>query len=275
MKPLLFIPHKSFSPEALSHANLIASKAGTPLHMLYVGKRESHRNVGQEIVKQATKNVSGIEVTSEVAIGDSIEELHKAVVSQKIDLVIIGEKKGNGFLGFFLDPIVSKVIAQSPVPVIEVCHPGEKLKRVLICTGGTDRANDTIEAGSKLANIAGAKATLLYVTGNVPSMYTGLDQMDETLVEILDTDTPLSRHLHHGAEVMESYDLKAKLELRHGVASDTILNSAESGDYDLIVLGASRVGNNLRNWLLGNVSKEVIERTNIPVMVVHIGQSIS
>lgn len=275
MKPLLLIPHKSYSPEALSHAKLIAEKAGSPLHILYVGKRERNRTTGQEIVEKASETLDGTEVIGEVAIGDAIRELHKTAKEHNIDVVIIGEKKTNGFFGFLLDPVVSKVIAQSPVPVIEVCHPSEKMEKILICTGGTERANDAIEAGSKMANISGANATLLYVTGNVPSMYTGLDQMDETLAEILDTDTPLSRHLHHGAEVMEKYNLKGTLELRHGVASDTILTSAESGGYDLIVLGASRVGNNLRNWLLGNVSKQVIERTNIPVMVVHIGQSLS
>lgn len=275
MKPLILIPHRSYSPAALSHARLIAKKAGTPLHLLYVGTRDRHRKAAPKFIEQAEDQLKGIEVTSEVVIGDPIEELKKAIKSHDIDLVILGEAKKGGFLGLTLDPMVNKVLTQSPVPVIEVEEVCEKLERILICTGGTERANDAIEAGALLANSTGAATTLLYVTGTVPSMYTGLDQMDETLQEILNTDTPLSHHLHHGAEIMQGYDLKAKLELRHGVPSDAIITAAESGDYDLIVLGASRVGKNLRNWLLGNVSKQVIERTNIPVMVVHIGQSIS
>ena len=275
MKPLLLIPNKSYSQAAVDFAGLLAKKANTPLTLLYAGKRESDREAGEEFKEQAGKQLKGIDLTTEIIVGDQIESLHSVVASHGIDVVIVGETENGGFLGLSVDPIVDKVVFQSPVPVIEVHHPVERLERFLICTGGTERANDAIETGSLLASKTGAQTTLLYVTGTVPSMYTGLDQMDETLQEILDTDTPLSRHLHHGAEIMERYNLKAKLELRHGVPSDTIITSAESGDYDLIVLGASRVGKNLRNWLLGNVSKQVIERTNIPVMVVHIGQSIS
>ena len=275
MKPLILIPHRSYSPAALSYAKLIAKKARTSLHILYVGTRDRHRKSAPEIIDQAIEQLAGIEVTSEVVIGDPTEELHKAVKSHAIDLVILGEAKKTGFLGLALDPMVAKVVAQSPVPVIEVEERSEKLERILICTGGTERAIDAIKAGALLANTTASQVTLLYVTGAVPSMYTGLNQMDETLQEILDTDTPLSHHLHKGAEIMEGYDLNAKLELRHGVPSDAIITSAESGDYDLIVLGASRVGKNLRNWLLGNVSKQVIERTHVPVMVVHIGDTIS
>lgn len=275
MKPLLLIPHKSYSQAAVDFAGLLAKKANTTLALLWTGDRERHLESSKKFIEQASKRLKGIQVTTEIIVGDQIESIHNVVDSHGIDIVIVGETENGSFLNFTVDPIVDKVVSKSPVPVIEVCHPAEKLERILICTGGTDRANDAIEAGSLLASKIGAQATLLYVTGNVPSMYTGLDQMDETLQEILDTDTPLAHHLRRGAEIMEGYNLEAKLELRHGVPSDTIVASAESGDYDLIVLGASRVGKNLRNWLLGNVSKQVIERTDTPVMIVHIGQSIS
>lgn len=275
MKPLLLIPHKSYSPAAVSFAGMLAKKTDTPLTLLYTGKRDRHQKAAQEIIAVARELLEGIDLTTQIMLGDQIEGIQNVVDEHGIDVVIIGETKNGGFLGLSVDPIVNQVIAKSPIPVIEVQHPIEKLERFLICTGGTDRANDAIEAGALLASKTGAQVTLLYVTGTVPSMYTGLDQMDETLQEILDTDTPLSHHLHNGAEIMDRFNLKANIELRHGVPSDAIVSAAESGDYDLVVLGASRVGNNLRNWLLGNVSKQVIERTHAPVMVVHIGQSIS
>lgn len=275
MKPLLLIPHKAYSSSAVSFAATLAGQAAVPLSILYVGKQESHQKVAEEIFAQAGELLSDIKFTTEFILGGSVEGIQMVVESQGIDVVIVGETGSGGFLGWSFDSGVDKVVSNSPVPVIEVRNPTAKLEKILICTGGTERAIDAIEAGSRLANKVGAQSTLLYVTGNVPSMYTGLDKMDETLKEILDTDTPLSQHLHYGAEIMEGYNLKANLELRHGIPSDTILSSAESGEYDLIVLGASRVGKNLRNWLLGNVSKQVIERTDIPVMVVHIGQSIS
>ena len=72
MKPLILIPHRSYSPAAISHARLIAKKTGTSLHILYVGAHERHQKSAIEIFEQAKEQLSGIDVTTEVVIGDPL-----------------------------------------------------------------------------------------------------------------------------------------------------------------------------------------------------------
>ena len=103
------------------------------------------------------------------------------------------------------------------------------------------------------------KATLLHVAGAVPSMYTGLDEMEETIEELLVTDTPLAQHLRQCAGYFTEHDIAAEVEIRHGDVVEAILEEAEEGEYDLIVLGESGA-RKFRGMLMGNVTQQMINR---------------
>jgi nucleotide-binding universal stress UspA family protein len=99
-------------------------------------------------------------------------------------------------------------------------------------------------------------------------MYTGLGTIEETLPELLQTDTPAARHLRWGAEILDQLGLRAELELRHGVAAEEILREALEGDYDLIVIGARYVASRLRGLLMGDVTRQIVDRAPCPTLVV-------
>jgi universal stress protein A len=110
-------------------------------------------------------------------------------------------------------------------------------------------------------------ATLLYVAGAVPSMYTGMDEIEERLDEVLETDTPLAKHLRMSAELLAKNNIEAQVEFRHGDVAESIILEAEEGDHDLIVLGTSG-SNTFAGMLLGNVTQQVINRAKCAVLVV-------
>ena len=97
---------------------------------------------------------------------------------------------------------------------------------------------------------------------------TGLDEIEETLAELLQTDTEIAKHLRKGADFLASQNIPATLELRHGVAVEEIVIESERGDFDLLVVGASASSTGLRSWLLGNVTSKLIHQSNIPILVV-------
>jgi nucleotide-binding universal stress UspA family protein len=103
-------------------------------------------------------------------------------------------------------------------------------------------------------------------------MYTGLDEMDETLAELLQTDTPLAQHLRHGAQILAQHQVEAELELRRGTPTSEILQEIVEGNYDLVIIGASGAAGRLQEWLLGNVSREIVETCKCPILVVRQGQ---
>jgi nucleotide-binding universal stress UspA family protein len=99
-------------------------------------------------------------------------------------------------------------------------------------------------------------------------MYTGLRKLDEHLSDLLKTDTPVAQHLRTAAALFERKEVDAQLILRHGSVQEEILSEAQSGDYDLIVIGGSKSAARLRGWLIGDVTGEVVRQAVCPVLVV-------
>jgi nucleotide-binding universal stress UspA family protein len=184
------------------------------------------------------------------------------------DLIVLGLPERIGYTQRLLGTVPQHIVQRSRLPTLLVQGPPNKFNRILICTGGLESAEKVINTGARIAEEVGARATLLYVSGAVPSMYTGLDEMEETLPELLETDTPLSRHLLRGAEILYEHGVKAELEIRHGVVTNGILREAVRGDHDLIVLGASGARNTLRGWILGDVTQDIVGNTPCPVLIV-------
>jgi nucleotide-binding universal stress UspA family protein len=99
-------------------------------------------------------------------------------------------------------------------------------------------------------------------------MYTGLDAIEETLPDLLQTDTPVAQHLRYSAEMLAQHQLAGNLKLRYGIAADEILREMVESDYGLVIVGSSGTAGRLRMLLLGNVTRQIVENAPCSVLVV-------
>jgi nucleotide-binding universal stress UspA family protein len=170
-----------------------------------------------------------------------------------------------------LDLIARRTISEARASVLVVKQPPRFPADVLVCSGGHVTSETVIKTGAQIAQIINARVTLLHVATAVPSMYTGLDAMDEDIVEVLKRDTPASQHLRSSAEIFHQHGIKAVLELRHGHIVDEIARSNRRHNYDLIIIGASDVAPPLNRLFLGDVTLRIVSAVPCTLLVARPG----
>ena len=201
-------------------------------------------------------------------IGNAERVVMKEIEETTYDLVALGALGGKRSRRLFQDSVAMRIIERARTSVLVIKGDRPTLSRVLICTSGTEHGHLSVWAGAAVACGSGAQATVLHVVGAMPTMYTGLEMMEETLSELLQSETEKAKELKWAAQVVKAECDVSDLKLRRGIAADEIILEGQSGDYDLIVLGSSQYGGGLVRALMGDLSREVVTRAQRPVLVV-------
>jgi nucleotide-binding universal stress UspA family protein len=275
MKILIFVSSQSNSKSAVMFGGMVARQTQSAVTLLTVIDDDQQIGSAHKILDKAGWWIPYLEARNAIRIGTEIDGILEEINEGVYDLVILKARQVDQIKDFFKFKIGQKVSQQAPISVLVIKKQQPELNRILVCTSGVDTADPVIEMGAWLAESMQAKATLLHVTGSIPSMYTGLDKVEEHLPEILQTNTPMSRHLRHAVGLLAQRNIDAELELRHGTVPDEILREAETGNHDLIVLGASKASTPLAGWLMGDVTAQVLKSSRCPVLVVRKSKQIS
>ena len=265
---LIFVSGHTNSKPAVKFGGLLASQTQSSVTLFTVIDDSHDLDGAYQTLDTAGWWIPDLDVSTSIRIGTEINSILEEINHGNYDLIILKARQAIQIKDFLKAKIGRRIAQQSPISVLVVKQEQSNLKRILICTSGADIADPVIEMGSWLAQSTLAKVTLLHVTGSIPSMYTGLDKIEEQLSEILKTDTPMARHLRHAVNIFVQKEVDAELELRHGSVSDEILVEAQEGKFDLIMLGASKASTNLAGWLIGDITHKIINAARCPVLVV-------
>jgi len=268
MNILVFVSAQSNSKAAVEYGSLIVSKTQSAVTLLTVIKEAKDKTEAQQVIDKAKLWMPGLDVQTSIRVGAEVDGILKELHSRTYDLIILKARQELQIIDFLRTKLGRRVARYSPISVLVVKRTYSKIDRILICTSGQENADNVIKVGAQLTQDTQAHATLLYVTDPVPSMYTGLTKMEETLPDMLQTATPVAKSLQQGAIILSDYQVEADLELRHGSVSEEILNEARIGEFDLIVLGASRASVELSGLLMVDVTKRIVDQAHCPVLVV-------
>jgi sulfate/thiosulfate transport system ATP-binding protein len=114
------------------------------------------------------------------------------------------------------------VLEHLDLPTLVVKGEGSAIRRLLICTAAGEPGKSDVKVGGRLARRLGAEVTLLYIT--------------------IDSAEPgrLARsHLERAVTALRVQDVECQLKIRQANSPvEGILAEAESGNYDLVVLGS-------------------------------------
>ena len=102
-------------------------------------------------------------------------------------------------------------------------------------------------------------------------MYVNLIKSEEDATQMLESSSKLGRSLRHQKELLEKLGVPCEVHLQHGLVLDELLHELQRTDYDLVVSGSSPAHDRLRTYIMGNVTREIVNRAELPVLVVRSG----
>lgn len=200
--------------------------------------------------------------------GRARAELARQTREQRYDLVVVGSLGRAWWTRLLRGRTWRRILraAESSVLIIKVERPFS-LERALVCSGGLSHADQVTRLGGKILHITGGSATLLHVVDPLTMEYLA-HKKRISVEEFVQLDIPQAHHFLIEHEILREMGIEVEMKLRHGSATEEILQEIEEGDYDLVVMGSTQVARGLRRYFVGSITDKVVENTPCPVLVV-------
>lgn len=211
----------------------------------------------------------GLNVAQKIKIcGEAVDTILDLVDSGKYDFVVLGShgKKGiQKWLGS-----VSQEVASSANISSYISKNINNRKKVLFAIDNSELSAKVVLNSLNFLNLEDKEIYLatvyevpdyLFLEGNVDSTW---------ILEIEKKQEQASRLLLNSFEkffIEKGFEVKDKLIFR-GVPSQEIINFSNKKDIDLVVTGI-RTRKHLSKFLLGSVSKRILENVKSDVLIVH------
>jgi nucleotide-binding universal stress UspA family protein len=141
---------------------------------------------------------------------------------------------------------------------------GAMYRSILVPIDGSRAADAALEQAIDLARTEGARLTLIGVATRPPWLVPSYAAAGPTDAEL---EAEVERFLDAALERIPD-DVPAATVVRSGCPAQAIVDRIEQGLHDLVVMG-SRGRGAMRSLVLGSVSQAVIQRSPVPVLVVH------
>ncbi len=253
-------------PRAIQFAEQVSKALGFDLVLLHVPEPGEDVESGESILNRTRELLTEAPQRLILENGDFEETLHQEVDREPYQLVILGTSCQSPTE--HLTKRSQRLATHLADSVLIMCDPPEKLRRLLICTGGHPGSIPVEDWGIRLARGTGAEATILHVVSDAPSMYIGLPALEEGLEEILSRETPLAQHLKEAVRKADSAGVGVKLSLRHGIVVEEILRACEKEHYDLIVIGSHEPGRILDHLAMGRIGPQLLSSVKTSVLII-------
>jgi nucleotide-binding universal stress UspA family protein len=269
MKILICSDGSARSKKAVSFASIIAT--ATEAETTIFGITQNQRKEGdlKELLLEESRRLTegGANVEIATKSGDPVTEIIQWISERPYDMVVIGAER-RGAQEFFLPSAKAYSIAEaiSP-PVLVVPRKRDELKRILICSGGGRYIENAVKFTTSIARRLSAEITLLTVVPEPPAMHGTLYRRQEDVEAILNSGSALSRNLLTEKKIAEDGGVPATIRIAHGLVVDQILAETARGNYDLVVAGSWAIRDRWRTYAIGNITREIVNRTDRPVLV--------
>ncbi len=301
MKTLIATDGSQEATTALHTASRLLRKKGNDVFVLCVApefsgqtsdkgsgaKREGVRLAYQQRIGKETKVIldrarqflaaEGIEASTITEFGSPAKTILQ--LSGECNVTVVGAtgKRDQSKLG--IGPVASRVLEHGNGMVLVARELGSESNwRVLLTVDSSASSTQALRAMTRYFNPDSLEVTVMHVV-ETPWVHLGLDRkvfdypgdaFDKVDPEIqleLGMEREAERIVETAEQQLDGYVLGLKSIIREGNPGTEILGEAETGDYDLIVLGSAG-SSDFKHQMLGSVSAKVAAQASCSVAVV-------
>jgi len=260
------------TPQGESATRLGALLAG-PLHaettLLGIAeKTEDEEPLRAALEREAeTLRTQGASPQIVIGRGEPVRQIVDQTTKTKYDLAVIGARRTSSTGLYWRSAKSYEVIKLIAPPVLVAIGEWADLKRFLVCTGGKEFIEQAVQLTGKFAAAAGASVTLLHVMAEPPAIYADLVRLEEDLERLLESKSELGLNLRRQKQDLEKMGVPTEVRVRHGLVVDQVFAEAREKSYDLIVTGSSQARGMLRHYIMGDLTRSILNHANCPVLV--------
>ena len=209
----------------------------------------------------------GVEYSLEIRNGAS-EQIIPERANQSNFLTVVSPLGRSRFRHWLTGRSFRALMEAMKGPILYVPEVRLPLKNILISAGGLGYEVDAENLALQIAAVSRADVTVLHVIPPTDLDYPTTRDVREHAGDLQDTDTVLGRSLRQGLAIAEQAGLNARLTTRQGHVVEEILAEVKEGNYDLVCMGSRYSAHTLRQLYTPNVTAEVAEAVNCPVLTV-------
>jgi nucleotide-binding universal stress UspA family protein len=221
----------------------------------------------QQLMNDACKQIEGLEPRPEAVplVGYADEELLQFVADHNVDVLVTGalhDKSAGSTTA--IGPTVQRVVQYAPTSVLVTKGRIKPIQRVLACAAVDDAV--AVDVAAQFASALDADLDLLHIVPPSAASYLATDSDNAiALRSVLTQGTRLSKVAERWVGRLHDQGYSRDVvTIRAGNVPETILEFAQEGDYDLIVVG-SQSG---PGRFLGSVANAVVRFADQSVLVV-------
>ena len=93
----------------------------------------------------------------------------------------------------------------------------------------------------------------------------------EDVTRLLESKSELGINLTAQKADLEKFGVPTEVRIRHGIVVDEVFAEARERSYDLIVTGSSQARGMLRHYIMGDLTRSILNHANCPVLVARAG----
>jgi nucleotide-binding universal stress UspA family protein len=208
-----------------------------------------------------------------VRLGEPVRQILDQTSTTTYDFVVIGAQHTGATGLYWRSEKTYEVIKAIPPPVLVAVGECRQLKRFLVCTGGKQFIDEVLRLTGKVAAALGASVTLLHVMAEPPAIYADLVRLEEDVDQLLNSGSELGRNLVRQKKELEALGVPTQVHVRHGTVVDQVFAEVREGNHDLIVTGSSPARGPLRHYIMGDLTRSILNHAECPVLVARSGKS--